>query len=129
MVRLHSVCIENLSSFVIFNLLLWVFCCKQKTAYEMRISDWSSDVCSSDLVGALRRVGIHKLAEDIVSTMTAAGYRLIENDPFEGLVVPLGNRAPALAAAARRVTELWAGSAEVVAHHFPQAPGRPNDIR
>src|SRR3546814_8034940 len=27
----------------------WFFC-KQKTAYEMRISDWSSDVCSSDLV-------------------------------------------------------------------------------
>src|SRR3546814_5620551 len=26
-----------------------MFCCKQKTAYEMRISDWSSDVCSSDL--------------------------------------------------------------------------------
>src|SRR3546814_7814535 len=25
---------------------------KQKTAYEMRISDWSSDVCSSDLEGA-----------------------------------------------------------------------------
>src|SRR3546814_7545009 len=24
---------------------------KQKTSYEMRISDWSSDVCSSDLVG------------------------------------------------------------------------------
>src|SRR3546814_3695554 len=24
---------------------------KQKTAYEMRISDWSSDVCSSDLAG------------------------------------------------------------------------------
>src|SRR3546814_7762048 len=30
---------------------------KQKTAYEMRISDWSSDVCSSDLVGFLS-VGI-----------------------------------------------------------------------
>src|SRR3546814_2781801 len=27
----------------------WVFFFKQKTAYEMRISDWSSDVCSSDL--------------------------------------------------------------------------------
>src|SRR3546814_7419983 len=26
---------------------------KQKTAYEMRISDWSSDVCSSDLVGGV----------------------------------------------------------------------------
>src|SRR3546814_9177324 len=27
------------------------FVCKQKTADEMRISDWSSDVCSSDLEG------------------------------------------------------------------------------
>src|SRR3546814_5286082 len=26
------------------------FFCKRKTAYEVRISDWSSDVCSSDLV-------------------------------------------------------------------------------
>src|SRR3546814_780611 len=35
-------------------LVLLLFSCffffKQKTAYEMRISDWSSDVCSSDLV-------------------------------------------------------------------------------
>src|SRR3546814_4985124 len=30
-------------------MLLWFFFFKQKTAYEMRISDWSSDVCSSDL--------------------------------------------------------------------------------
>src|SRR3546814_4415221 len=29
--------------------MLCVFFFKQKTAYEMRISDWSSDVCSSDL--------------------------------------------------------------------------------
>src|SRR3546814_10792140 len=35
-------------------MLMYTECCyffffKQKTAYEMRISDWSSDVCSSDL--------------------------------------------------------------------------------
>src|SRR3546814_7395072 len=30
--------------------LFVIFFFKQKTAYEMRISDWSSDVCSSDLV-------------------------------------------------------------------------------
>src|SRR3546814_6052797 len=30
--------------------LLFFFFFKQKTAYEMRISDWSSDVCSSDLI-------------------------------------------------------------------------------
>src|SRR3546814_5949881 len=37
--------------FVNFLRLACVFCFffKQKTAYEMRISDWSSDVCSSDL--------------------------------------------------------------------------------
>src|SRR3546814_12244094 len=36
--------------------LLFFFFVKQMTAYEMRISDWSSDVCSSDL---LRREGVH----------------------------------------------------------------------
>src|SRR3546814_5821868 len=36
-----------------FTCVLFFFFFKQKTAYEMRISDWSSDVCSSDLlVGA-----------------------------------------------------------------------------
>src|SRR3546814_3707070 len=30
---------------------VFFFFFKQKTAYEMRISDWSSDVCSSDLLG------------------------------------------------------------------------------
>src|SRR3546814_2330717 len=31
-----------------------IFFFKQKTAYELRISDWSSDVCSSDLVVAVK---------------------------------------------------------------------------
>src|SRR3546814_5499436 len=35
----------------LFNVLFFF---KQKTAYEMRISDWSSDVCSSDLHAAVR---------------------------------------------------------------------------
>src|SRR3546814_3880328 len=35
--------------------LFFFFFFKQKTAYEMRISDWSSDVCSSDLTAALQR--------------------------------------------------------------------------
>src|SRR3546814_1963727 len=35
---------------------LWLFFfVKQKTAYEMRISDWSSDVCSSDLAAMSAR--------------------------------------------------------------------------
>src|SRR3546814_12941325 len=34
-------------------MFMCVFFFKQKTAYEMRISDWSSDVCSSDLVNVV----------------------------------------------------------------------------
>src|SRR3546814_2098564 len=44
--------------------LYFVFFFKQKTAYEMRISDWSSDVCSSDLQagGAERAVEPRQVA-------------------------------------------------------------------
>src|SRR3546814_3724055 len=38
-----------ISCFDVFVLFGVFFFFKQKTAYEMRISDWSSDVCSSDL--------------------------------------------------------------------------------
>src|SRR3546814_1347341 len=41
-IRSHFTC------FVVFFFFIFFF--KQKTAYEMRISDWSSDVCSSDLL-------------------------------------------------------------------------------
>src|SRR3546814_5784439 len=39
-----------LLGYVLYGLVLLIFFFKQKTAYEMRISDWSSDVCSSDLL-------------------------------------------------------------------------------
>src|SRR3546814_7183241 len=42
-----SRCMGMLSAYSMCSLIFFFF--KQKTAYEMRISDWSSDVCSSDL--------------------------------------------------------------------------------
>src|SRR3546814_9945301 len=43
------------------------FFCKQKTAYEMRISDWSSDVCSSDLLEVAVLAALGELgAEDLL---------------------------------------------------------------
>src|SRR3546814_4018375 len=47
-------------------LLLGFLFFKQKTAYEMRISDWSSDVCSSDLKrpGRAARLEIHAAPPD-----------------------------------------------------------------
>src|SRR3546814_1072611 len=41
---------------------------KQKTAYEMRISDWSSDVCSSDL-----RVGAHVRQGQVIAFVGMTG--------------------------------------------------------
>src|SRR3546814_10410342 len=50
---------------------------KQKTAYEMRISDWSSDVCSSDLLARLfaqREVLIFLVASALIQSSHAAYY-------------------------------------------------------
>src|SRR3546814_10768971 len=47
-----------------------VFFFKQKTAYDMRISDWSSDVCSSDL---LDRVSLHVEPKEFVIVVGQSG--------------------------------------------------------
>src|SRR3546814_2936441 len=44
---------------------------KQKTAYEMRISDWSADVCSSDLFNPAR---LHGLSERLITSHHENNY-------------------------------------------------------
>src|SRR3546814_8257086 len=60
--------------------VMWVFSCffffKQKTAYEMRISDWSSDVCSSDLPDTKRE----NIADELFGLPVADPYRWLETD-------------------------------------------------
>src|SRR3546814_9280597 len=51
-----SMFITSFLLFVSFFYIVVFFFFKQKTAYEMRISDWSSDVCSSDLLARLGRL-------------------------------------------------------------------------
>src|SRR3546814_4129167 len=46
---------------------LAVFFFKQKTAYEVRISDWSSDVCSSDLLAQLAEEGATQFFRPLMS--------------------------------------------------------------
>src|SRR3546814_2023425 len=57
-----------------------MLCCffffKQKTAYEMRISDWSSDVCSSDL--PKYRQGISRFTSSSFSLVTVASGSTIK---------------------------------------------------
>src|SRR3546814_7474868 len=57
-------------------LVVYIFCVfKQKTAYEMRISDWSSDVCSSDLMDYnLRELGVGDLSVGKKVKQMAQGF-------------------------------------------------------
>src|SRR3546814_6905777 len=72
------------------------FFVKQKTAYEMRISDWSSDVCSSDLHQFLQQLAPFGPAEVERDRL----FRAVEIFPIER-VIGRGNRpAPEIGAAA-----------------------------
>src|SRR3546814_8624072 len=61
---------------------MYFFVVKQKTEYEMRISDWSSDVCSSDLAARLpqrlQRMVAQTRAMEIVTTTSEAEALLLE---------------------------------------------------
>src|SRR3546814_7203881 len=58
---------------------VFFFFFKQKTAYEMRISDWSSDVCSSDLTAKILIVedDMH-IRRLLRATMQRAGHTVVE---------------------------------------------------
>src|SRR3546814_9457271 len=49
---------------------------KRKTAYEMRISDWSSDVCSSDLLGLVFRIADRNALHSLFGIAVAGGAGL-----------------------------------------------------
>src|SRR3546814_4365159 len=82
-------------SLLLWYLLLFFFFFKQKTAYEMRISDWSSDVCAADLTadGGPRKSPISwcsaspakrvlfRLASLPLTTLSTAGKRGLSASP------------------------------------------------
>src|SRR3546814_4287051 len=68
-----------------------VFFFKQKTSCDMRISDWSSDVCSSDLGRPDRRPGIRAQRVDVCPDRTARGG--CDGTGRGGRGVPLPRRA------------------------------------
>src|SRR3546814_3931610 len=57
---------------------MFFFFFKQKTAYEMRISDWSSDVCSSDL--GRFQFGAAVLLHELVALGLLFGFGLRERE-------------------------------------------------
>src|SRR3546814_4051134 len=75
-----------------------LFFFKQKTAYEMRISDWSSDVCSSDLqdLGALHLLhpGLERraLRQTVADRTAEFVVEVVGEQRPEGRRVALGER-------------------------------------
>src|SRR3546814_7421521 len=58
--------------------VVFFFFFKQKTAYEMRISDWSSDVCSSDLpMNERQRKVVNRLLDGFEGKLTNAKWAAI----------------------------------------------------
>src|SRR3546814_4064403 len=64
---------------------------KQKTAYEMRISDWSSDVCSSDLVvGSLERELTVELRPEALEAAGVSVAQVVQALGLQNLAAPVG---------------------------------------
>src|SRR3546814_4873427 len=104
---------------IIFRLLC-LFVCKQKTANEVRISDWSSDVCSSDLLvnntaGALQYIEIGMVVDlfdsgltltDAARTVTGVNLATgtVTFTPAAGVATVSGDRITRAGSMGREVT-------------------------
>src|SRR3546814_8356519 len=65
--------------------LMVFFFFKQKTAYEMRISDWSSDVCSSDLVNPRASRTVPFVAKAVGSPIAKIAARVMAGEKLADL--------------------------------------------
>src|SRR3546814_7433266 len=64
---------------------------KQKTAYEVRISDWSSDVCSSDLVGVAEQDRAERcVVVDVLAAVEVHQVRTLRRPEARGVADTAG---------------------------------------
>jgi hypothetical protein len=78
------------------------------------------------LAGAFRNIGRNQIADDILSTMRAAGYDLRESDPFESqssLSFSRREQSPYV----NRLRLMWQDMRETVIEHFPAPPSQTVD--
>lgn len=92
-----------------------------------RLLDGGHSTIAGRLAGSFRNIGRGQIADEILATMSAAGYDVRENDPFEdrpGPVIAVRETSPYV----NRIRLLWEKMREPVIAHFPEAPGPPRNI-
>src|SRR3546814_9989416 len=102
---------------------------KQKTAYEMRISDWSSDVCSSDLPGGYHSVYLPEEAErSDLSKIGAVDYRTMSIDDIRMVIEHFAVAADRAKRAGLDGVELHGGHGYLISSFLsPKANRRTDD--
>lgn len=88
--------------------------------------DGGHSVIAGRLAGAFRNIERTRIAEEIVTTMKAAGYTVREDDPFERKIA-LSGTLRTTSPYVSRVTMMWQMMRENIPAHFPEAPGLPQD--
>lgn len=92
-----------------------------------RLLDGGHSTIAGRLAGAFRNSGRDRIADEIVKTMSAAGYSMRETDPFDdrpALALPARETSPYV----NRIRLLWQKMREPVIERFPKAPGLPRNV-
>jgi hypothetical protein len=85
-------------------------------------------IIAGRLAGGFRNLGRARIADDIVKTMTTAGYAVRESDPFSdrpNLILRTRETSPYV----NRIRLLWQKMRVPVIERFPKAPGTTKDIK
>ncbi|HRJ71065.1 MAG TPA: Fic family protein [Terrimicrobiaceae bacterium] len=101
---------------------------KEASGLLARLLEGGHSTIAGRLAGAFRNIGRDRIADDIVRTMTAAGYSIRENDPFaENSPLALSQRE--LSPYVNRIRLLWQAMRQPLIENFPASPGLPHDIK
>lgn len=101
---------------------------KDSSALLAKLLDGGHSSIAGRLAGAFRNIGRVRIADEIVKTMQAADYKIIENDPFEA-ASPYILAARETSPYVNRIKLLWQTMRAPVMDHFPEAPGLPRAVK
>jgi len=91
-----------------------------------RLLEGGHSTIAGRLAGAFRNIGRGRIADNIVSTMRAAGYEVRENDPFESQIeINLSEREQS--PYANRIRLMWQEMRSQIIERFPKSPGLTKD--